>query len=255
VLVAFYVVLPLVARPYFRHPLLGLAAAAAATLGWKEAVLHLPGVFHALGDPSSPTWLTRLIATDQFPGWAFSFALGMTAAWAYVKLLERRPLASIAPRAVVVAGAVLPVYGIFAYLYGHYSFNVPGPIVGSWARSSPFISVGSSASRAILIAAIALGPYWLQRPFANQPVRRLAGLSYNLYLIHLVVALYVGVSLLGLPTDGTPPTVALWFAVVLPISLGYAYLATRFVEQPIRRWARRLPARPPGPLGTAERGR
>lgn len=254
VIVAFYVVLPLVAKPYFRYPLLGLGAAAAVTLGWKEAVLHLGSVFHSLGDPSSPSWLIRLIATDQFPGWAFSFALGMTGAWAYVKLLERRPLAAIAPLAARVAGLVLPVYMAFAYLYSHYSFELPPPVVGSWARGAPFIAMGWSICRAVLIAAVALGPYWLQRPFVNQPVRQLARVSYSLYLIHFVIILYVGVLLLGLPRNGTVPVVGLWLAVVLSVSLGYAYLATRFLEEPIRRWARRLPATASRPLPIAVSG-
>jgi peptidoglycan/LPS O-acetylase OafA/YrhL len=248
VIAGFYVVLPLIARSYFRHPLLGLAAAAALTLGWKEAVLHAGGVFAALGDPSSPPWLIRLIATDQFPGWAFSFALGMTGAWAYVRLIERRRPDEIAPRAAVVAAVALPIYAFFAYLYGDYSIDVLPQVGGSFARGSPLITMADSASRAALMAAVALGPYWMQRPFVNRPVRELAELTYSLYLIHFVIATYVGLELLGLPTNGSPSTVAVWFAVVLPLSLGYAYVATKFVEEPARRWARGLlgrPSRPP----------
>ncbi len=245
VIAGFYVVLPLIARPYYRHPVLGLAIAAAITFGWKEAAIHLTGGFAALGDSSSPPWLLRVVATDQLPGWAFSFALGMTGAWAYVRIFERRSPADVAGRAVFVAAVALPVYALFSYLYGDYSGDVFSPIVGSWARSSPLIAMGDTASRAVLMAAIALGPYWLQRPFVGRAARRLATLSYSLYLIHFAVAVYVGLVLLGLPTDGSPSTVALWFAVVLPLSLGYAYLSTRFVEQPARRWGQRLIERAP----------
>jgi peptidoglycan/LPS O-acetylase OafA/YrhL len=248
VIAGFYVILPFVARQYFRHPLLGLAIAAAVTLGWKEAVLHLGGLFQALGQPSSPSWLIRLIATDQFPGWAFSFALGMTGAWAYVRFAERRPPEAVARLAVIVAAVALPVYAVFAYLYGHYSVDVFPQLFGSWARSFPLTTMGNSLSRAVLMAAIAVGPLWMQRPFVNRPVRRLSNLSYSLYLIHFVVAIYVGLELLDLPTNGTPATIALWFAVVLPLSLGYAYLASRFVERPAVAWGRRLVAGRPRPL-------
>jgi peptidoglycan/LPS O-acetylase OafA/YrhL len=248
VIAGFYVVLPLIARQYFRHPLVGLAIAAAVTLGWKEAVLHLGGLFQALGEPSSPSWLIRLIASDQFPGWAFSFALGMTGAWAYVRFAERRPPAALARLAIRVAAVALPIYALFAFLYAQHSVDVVPETFGSWARSFPLITMGNSASRAVLMAAIAVGPLWMQRPFVYRPVRRLAELSYSLYLIHFVVAIYVGLELLDLPTNGTPATVALWFAVVLPLSLGYAYLASRFVERPARRWGRRLADRRPRTL-------
>ncbi len=45
VIVCFYFVFPFIARSYYRHPLAGLAIAAGITLGWKLAVIHLPGVF------------------------------------------------------------------------------------------------------------------------------------------------------------------------------------------------------------------
>jgi peptidoglycan/LPS O-acetylase OafA/YrhL len=89
------------------------------------------------------------------------------------------------------------------------------------------------------MAAIALGPYWLRSPFVNRAVRSLGEPSYSVYLIHLVVAIYVGGSLLEVSTDGSPTTIALWFATVIPISLAYAYLMVWLVERPSRAWATR----------------
>jgi peptidoglycan/LPS O-acetylase OafA/YrhL len=86
------------------------------------------------------------------------------------------------------------------------------------------------------MASIVLAPVWLQRPFDNAPVRRLAELSYGVYLIHLVIAWYVGLVWLDLPRDGSVRAALLWFGVVIPTSIAYAYLSRRFVELPAKRW-------------------
>lgn len=101
------------------------------------------------------------------------------------------------------------------------------------------------------MGAVALGPAYMLKPFVNRAATWLAEVSYGLYLIHLVVGTFVGLAL-GLPRDGAPGTIALWFLVVLPLSLGYAYLSVRFVERPVRRWARRLGRRGPEPKVAAE---
>jgi peptidoglycan/LPS O-acetylase OafA/YrhL len=74
VILCFYVVFPVIARPYYRHPLLGLALAALISLGWRELVVHDPGLFASLDIRSEADWVARLIAIDQLPAWAFSFA-------------------------------------------------------------------------------------------------------------------------------------------------------------------------------------
>lgn len=237
VIAGFYVLLPLIARAYYRHPLAGLVIAALVTFGWKEAAVQFHGAFAALGGGSAPGWIVPLVVSDQLPGWAFSFALGMTAAWGYVRLLDRHPTAVITSRAALVATVALPIYALLAYLYGRAAYTSSAALSGSVARLSPWDSLGGSASRAVLMASIALGPYWMVRPFVNRVTRRLGEVSYGLYLVHFVVGTYAGL-LLGLPTDGTLGTVALWSAVVILPSLAYAFLSARFVEQPVRRWAR-----------------
>lgn len=241
IIVGFYVVFPFIARSYYRHPLAGLGIAAAITLGWKEAVIHLPGVFGWLDHSNEAAWISQLIATDQLPGWAFSFALGMTGAWAYVRLVQSgspRRLQRPAVRGAVIS---LAACAICAYLYGrHASHASSGIIGGSTARETPLLTMAFSVSRAALMASVALAPVWLQKPFDNAPARKLAELSYGIYLIHLVVCLYVGILLLHLPRDGTALAVLLWFGVVIPISIAYAWLSRRLVELPVRRWVTSL---------------
>jgi peptidoglycan/LPS O-acetylase OafA/YrhL len=242
VIACFYLVFPLIAGPYYRHPVAGLAIAAVITIGWRESAVHLPHMFGAFNLGDKPDWVVSLIAANQLPGWAFSFALGMTGAWGYGRLLA----ADYAPpkRAAVWAGAIsLAVTLACAYFYGRDASAVSGAIGGSVARSAPLLGFAYTFSRGILMAAIAIGPIWVQAPFVNRRVRSLAELSYAIYLIHAVIAIYVGGNLLSLPTDGSLGAVALWFGVVLPASLLYAYLMVRLVERPIRAWARR--ATPP----------
>jgi len=237
VIVGFYFVFPFIARAYYRHPLAGLAIAAAVTLIWKESVLHLPGVFGWLDHSNEPAWVSQLIATDELPGWAFSFALGMTGAWAYVEVGKRDLLQRLQDRALIAAALSFVACAICAYLYGRHASNAStGIIGGSTAREVPVLTMAFSVARAALMASIILAPLWLQRPFANRPAGTLAGLSYGIYLIHLVVAWYVGLVWLNLPRDGTLKAALLWFGVVLPISVAYAYLSRRLVELPVKRW-------------------
>ena len=237
VIVGFYFVFPFIARPFYRHPLIGLAAAAAITLVWKEAVLHLPGFWASLDGSGVPAWENQLIATDELPGWAFSFALGMTGAWAWVRFTETGDAGRLHRPAAIAAALSLVACAICAYLYGKHASNADtGIIGGSTARENPWLTMPFSAARAALMASIVLAPAWLQWPFDNATVRGLADQSYGVYLIHLVIAWYVGLVWLDLPRDGSLRAALLWFGVVIPASIGYAYLSRRFVELPAKRW-------------------
>jgi peptidoglycan/LPS O-acetylase OafA/YrhL len=245
VIVGFYVVFPFIARSYYRHPLVALAIAAAITLGWKEAVIHLPGVFAWLDHSNEAAWVSQLVATDELPGWAFSFALGMTGAWAFAQLAKRDLLRRLQGPALAGAAVSFVACAICAYIYGRHASNADtGIIGGSTAREIPVVTMCFSMSRAALMASIALAPLWLQRPFDNSSARKLAELSYGIYLIHLVVCWYVGLVWLHLPRDGSLRAAALWFGVMLPISIAYAFLSRRLVELPARRWILSLRGRP-----------
>ena len=249
VIVGFYVVFPLIARPYYHHPLLGLATAAVITVAWREAAVHATGVFESIEGGTVPGWILVLIVTDQLPGWAFSFALGMTGAWAYVRLQESGRTAETTRRAALAAAGGLVVCLACAYLYGKEAARAGGALSGSTARTDTALTLAYTAGRGVLMAGIALGPLWMQRPFANRLTSRLAELSYATYLIHVPIAIYVGVMLLDLPGAGSLGDVAVWFAVVIPLSLAYAALSVRLVERPARRWARRRRSRRLAPSG------
>ena len=211
IVVTFYALLPFVARPYFRHPLAGLAIAAAVTIVWKQTVEWAPDFFRA--SRAGPAAVVGL-AVDQFPGWAFSFGLGMTAAWAHELAVERYPRELLNRTAVRALAVVLPAYALVAYLAGRHAFTVGGN-VGMVVRQETFEAMLQSGLRAAVILVVILGPIWMLRPFVNRTTRWLAELSYGVYLIHWVIVIYLH-EYSRLPTNGTVADLALWMAVVLP---------------------------------------
>jgi peptidoglycan/LPS O-acetylase OafA/YrhL len=232
VIVAFYIVLPLIARPYLRHPLIGLATAAAITVAWKLGVARFDDVLSGL-EGGSESWLMQLIAIDQLPGWAFSFALGMTGAWAWVRWRERWPGRQLGGSGLALLAVAVAAFAACAYAYGRQAATINSGAAGPYARGDELLGLAYSSSRALLLAAILIGPLWLQRPFSARGPRKLSQLSYGLYLIHLPVATVVGVLVLELPTDGSPMAVSLWFAVVISVSLIYAAVTRRWIERPL----------------------
>jgi peptidoglycan/LPS O-acetylase OafA/YrhL len=232
VIVAFYIVLPLVARPYLRHPLLGLATAAAITVAWKLGIAEFDGALSGI-EGGAEGWLMQLIAIDQLPGWAFSFALGMTGAWAWVRWREPWPERRLGGSGLALLAVAVAAFAACAYAYGHQAATINSGAAGPYARGDELLGLAYSSSRALLLTAILIGPLWLQRPFAARGPRKLGQLSYGLYLIHLPVATVVGVLVLELPTDGSLEAAALWLAVVISVSLVYAELTRRWMERPL----------------------
>ena len=143
VLIGLYILLPLVAGRYLRHPLIGLAIAAAITIGWKLAVVHWDGLFQTIAGGTTPDYLLTWITVDQLPGWIYSFALGMTCAWAYVRLAQPRPREQLERLALRAAPFALIAFGVCTYLFSRIAVEAEGIAGGAIARTAR----PSSASR------------------------------------------------------------------------------------------------------------
>lgn len=239
--VTFYIVLPLIASVYFRHPLIGLGIAALITVAWTTGFENIAWVTSKLGiEVSGIEMLRLLVASDQqLPSWAFSFALGMTGAWAYVRIRAMEP----DPRRdrIIRIVQLVSLAGLLFFVWraGSFAGDAPLKLVAQVARHDIDIALGYSACLAVLMVATTLGPSWAQKPFSVRPVRQLGDISYGIFLSHVVFIYYAG-QLLDLPQDGTAATLLLWIAIVIPASTLYGYLSARFLEQPVRRWARRF---------------
>jgi peptidoglycan/LPS O-acetylase OafA/YrhL len=251
VLLAFYLVFPLIARPYYRHPWLGLLAAAAISIAWKEAGAHLTGVFDAIqtqDNPAAVTNLLHVLIADQFPGWAFSFGTGMTLAWAYDRLRATRSEAALERAAVRAAPLVLGALALAIYLIGDLGASVHGAFAPTAARGATLVPVFWSAAVGAAMLVVLVGPGWMRIPFVNRPIRWLGELSYGIFLIQAAIIVYL-LSLFPSWIDAGLVKTALFYLAVLAGSIIYAMASRRFVEIPVAEWAARRERRskPRGP--------
>jgi peptidoglycan/LPS O-acetylase OafA/YrhL len=239
--VGFYVVLPLVAVTYFRHPLVALAVAAAIVLIWKELALHPDSAAGLFGVDFSSHAEHRIetFYANQFPSWVLALASGMTGAWAYVRLRDRFPrerLEKLAIGGTAVLGVLL---AIEIYLAGHGAVHDVFPFEGLFARESILITLGYPLTLGAVLVGFALLPERAQWPCAAPAIRWIGDISYAIYLIHFAV-IFFALHEFSLPGDGSVLAVLAWCAVVYPVSIVYAYLSARFLERPVRRWAHRF---------------
>jgi peptidoglycan/LPS O-acetylase OafA/YrhL len=106
-------------------------------------------------------------------------------------------------------------------------------------RQSSFLSIGYTASLAVVMLVLCMAPYRLQVPFAHPLARKLGDVSYGIYLIQEPILWFI-VFHFTFPAGGGLRPAAIWLLAVIPASVLYGYLSARFLEQPIRRWARRF---------------
>jgi peptidoglycan/LPS O-acetylase OafA/YrhL len=242
--IGFYILLPFIAAPYFRRPLLGLAIALAIAVLWRVAFDHVGQIANWLGADLSVRRAVglQLNSINQLPNWAFSFAAGMTGAWAYVRAKERYDRETLERTAKRVLVPAVLLFGLFAYLVGRKAIGaqIPVSFPNLEARRSAFLSIGYTGSLAAVMIALALAPKKLQIPFAHPLVRKLGDISYGIYLIQAPLLWFLVFHWRSLPTNGTLGSFAVWILAVVPAAVIYGYLSARFVEQPIRRWARRF---------------
>jgi peptidoglycan/LPS O-acetylase OafA/YrhL len=242
--ISFYVVLPFIAGAYYRHPFVGLAIALVIAVAWREGFSHIGEVAQWFGGDLSLNRALELQfnSVNQLPNWAFSFAAGMTGAWTYVHVREQYDEDVVrrwAIRALVPASLV---FALFVYLAGRKAIGTTfgeGLVPSFRMRQSAFLSIGYTASLAAVMLSLALAPYRLQRPFANPLARKLGDISYGIYLVQEPILWFI-LFHFTFWTGGGPRSAAVWLLAVIPVAVLYGYLSARFVEQPIRRWARRF---------------
>jgi acetyltransferase len=232
---SFYVILPFIAAWYYRRPFVGLLCGALIVVAWHVASVNADGLASAFGIDLSASAATRIDANyaSQLPSYAVAFAAGMTGAWLYVRIRDSWPAAVVERLAVRVAAASLLAVAFFIYLAGRHAIDS-----GYVLRQSLPVSVGFPLALATALVALSLAPRWAQRPFTNAPIRWVADITYGVFLIHVAVIWYASREL-SLPTDGSLGAIAAWSAIVFTASLAYAYLSSRLLERPIRRWAHR----------------
>ena len=221
----FYVAFPFIVGAFQRYPLAGLAVAIAISVTWRLATK---------GDPHSFL---------QFPLFAVDFGIGMAAAVAYVRL-EGKGRPRLNPRAAL-AGFALAFAVLIAGLYasGH-------DIVETRAywNEGVLLSVLVPTSFAALLVCLPFTPGWVQWPLANPVARFIGSINYGLFLSHFLVIWGV-LYLTDIPRNSSPQSVIKLTLLVMPLSILFGWLGTKFVEHPIRTRAQQLAAgrRAPAP--------
>lgn len=231
--VVFYIALPLVASWYYRHPFLGLGLVAGLAHGWHLLTVNLPGVLSWAGVSFGGTEDAQYRMAHAFPGFTAQFAVGMTAAWVYVKMRQRPlpELTRVAPAiAVVSAMGVLAVAGLRAWEVAHGTAG----FYDHWTKT---------LDRSLLFGALALGlalsSARVQAVVANEPCRFLGTVCYGAYLTHLPL-LYLLIPALGL-TVGTGELGDLLLLSAVTVALSFAIGAVSYaaLEEPVRTLVRR----------------
>jgi peptidoglycan/LPS O-acetylase OafA/YrhL len=239
--VLFYVMLPLAAMRFLRRPLVALVGCLAAGVLWRVGTWHLlPQLL-----PSDWTPARRAEATIgwayQYPAFLGHLALGMAAAWVYVRVLRspegsrlswvraRAGRLQLAALALFVASLLYSGYRDNTHLYGWY-FDYLRDVL-------PTIAF------AILVLLAALSGRRGQLPWANRFMRWVGDISYGAYLWHGMV-LWIALWKFGWFPRSAAVGQEVWpffrnALFVIPVALLLGWLSWRFVEQPAMRWMRR----------------
>lgn len=221
---AFYLLLPLIASTYLRHPLAGLAIALMVSLAWRTAFT---------GPEASASYNLDLLI--QPPLFAADFASGMTAAWAFIRLREKNWSWLNARMTVVLTLGAFLALVVLAYLGGS---SIPYHL--AVFQEPPAVRMLLPLALLVFAVAVSLSPRWVQWPLTNRGSLWFAEISYSVFLYHFPITFFcfftVGI-------DREVDLLWLWLVVVLPASIAIGTLSYFLLEQPSRRWGRRLARR------------
>ncbi|MDQ3720800.1 MAG: acyltransferase [Actinomycetota bacterium] len=222
----FYLVLPLVASSYLRHPLAGLAIAVVASAAWRFAFL----------EPDAQGLYDGLDYMIQAPLFMADFASGMTGAWAFVRLSDSGwPRAHARTMVVVTLVAATALVGL-AYVGGA---NIPYHL-GIFQEPAA-VRAALPLVLAVFVVAVSLAPRWLQWPLTNRgPLYWFSEISYSVYLYHFPVIFF------GFYTIGIPQVESFlwkWAVYVFVVSIAIGAVSYYVIELPSRRIGRRLARR------------
>jgi peptidoglycan/LPS O-acetylase OafA/YrhL len=254
----FYVLLPLIAKPFLRRPLLWVIGGVGGAFLFRYGLNHLEDITDFFGfhfEPATYVHLQIGLGTS-FPWYMSHFALGMGAAYLAVKM-ERDPgklrwLRTSWLPLLAGAAAVLYTWWYIGHAFLITRSNPANPYQSDYFTYGAEIAV--AAAFAFFLLATVVGPPWGRRIWTMRLTRWTGDLSYGIYLWHLMVLEFVigtlGVAALPV-TMGTNTRFLEFLVIVLPITLVLATLSRRFLELPGirwgRKWSQRYSSEPPLP--------
>jgi peptidoglycan/LPS O-acetylase OafA/YrhL len=227
----FYLLLPVFARWFYRHPFVGLSLALIWASNWKwlalSSHLWLRGAgSHPWGPLLWAQWTLGLLM--QFPTYMGHFALGMTAAWIFVRLKDHRFRRQVGWAAPVVALGAAAALAWLAYSKGVRSLAGTAGLYDNWARTG-----GVAVAFAVLLLAVVLAPRWFHWPASNRLSRGVGEISYGIYLFN-AIAIEYAVRILHYSQGGTTQAFERMFLFTIGVSVSAGIISFVVVEQPAR---------------------
>lgn len=207
--VQFYLLFPLIVPWFKRSPVIGWLALAVASEGYR---LIVGGV----GLGAQFGWI------NQLPAFFDVFGAGMLASYLLVLTRARAPIAMLRPRtatALACASSAVAFGGLAtAYVVG---LNASVDDAHLWLNAVR-IAIGPICIALTLTTFFAL-PQW-KTIVATPALVFLSAISYNLYLWHLEIAVWL---------RETPLPAIASALLALPVAIGIAWVMTYRFEQPI----------------------
>lgn len=217
----FYIVFPFLARAAFRAPVQTIAALLAVQWAWSAFVLTKAGT-------DSYQYLF-----NQFPAFCGVFAVGMLGAWALAYLGRRPALKTRSARVTFTLLALAAFYALDRLI------NLQSR-ADSYQRTQLVDRMPLVLAATAFMVCLALG---VSLPF-KRVWRWLAGISYNFYLWHQMLAVMLKYNLYLPAWQGSTPPNQLgdsaWMSkanlLYWAAGLAAAVLFTYAVERPAARW-------------------
>ncbi len=225
--VQFYVLFPFLIRPFVRRPLVVAGLMAAAALAYR---LSFAGCC-----------LARETVMRQLPAYLDVFACGMLAAYAFVYLRARVP-DSPRTRAIATVLAIGLVAAAWQLLcQANDSLSLPdGHARWELVHRTLLAAVAGAMTVASCFAAL-----WWRAAIGNPALVFLSLISYNLYLWHTLVEIWMLNHRIPAPATADPHADPAWQAVYVlygvGASLAISTAITYFIERPILSLRKPLP--------------
>lgn len=236
--VIFYAILPLVAVFYYRRPITGFVIGVGGAILFRALAWNLPSIADLAGLSTLAHAAPRLAA--QFPAYTAHFALGMTAAFAYVRLW--RAGSGSTPRGMAFAQlASLAALLASMVAYGSHESALPANLYQAYLDD--IIPAAGFATLMLTSALAGSRGQWLM---ANRFARWLGEVSYGAFLWHFPLILFFSHTL-GWVSGRGDLAFAKMVTLVVPSSLLLGWLSRHLLELPAIAWARRRQKSAPKP--------
>ncbi|MBO4396176.1 MAG: acyltransferase [Eubacterium sp.] len=225
VLMQLYLIFPFVIRWFQKHPVPTYLVMIGISFASTWIILGINGI--------TEDWPWLWMLSKNTFSYLAVYANGMLGAFAYVQITKNRkrtPYGQIL--ATILAIACVPAYKMICDVLGS------GVQEEVWLLENRYLL---SVFFLVFVLAVIFSVKWFRFLFDNRVMHWLAGISFNMYMVHQYVAERLGILDIPHMTGATPEECgAAWqwtrLGLCLAISFPLAVALTYLVERPCARW-------------------